>query len=105
MSLVFKSIKVGVATVGLAAAAFAGPAATDAFAADVPTCVTATYSNPAGPYQDVTVYNGCPATVRVKVLWAHATNSRCYSIAPRTSVRDHHLNQNIIDAYDGIVSC
>lgn len=76
-----------------------------ALAASVPTCVTARYSNPWGPYQDVYVTNGCPATVRVKVIWANATDSRCYSIAPKATIKDHHFNQNVTDRWDGLQAC
>ena len=74
-------------------------------AAPVPACVTATYSNPAGPYQNVKVKNGCPVSVRVKVLWAFATDSACHKIAAGSSWTDRHLNQTGPDRWDGIASC
>lgn len=51
------------------------------------------------------VTNGCPATVRVKVIWANATDSRCYSIAPKATIKDHHFNQNVTDRWDGLQAC
>lgn len=70
-----------------------------------PVCVTATYKNPKGPYQNVYVTNSCPVSQRVKVLWAHATDSGCHTIAAGATYEDHHLNQNFIDRWDGIASC
>lgn len=74
-------------------------------AADVPSCVSAVYKNPRGPYQDVYVTNDCATTVRVKVIWSFATDSRCYSIAPGDTIKDHHLNQYIKDRWDGLKTC
>lgn len=74
-------------------------------AAAVPTCVTAMYSNPAGPYQNVKVKNGCAISVRVKVLWAFATDTACHKIAVGSSWTDRHLNQTGPDRWDGVASC
>lgn len=74
-------------------------------AAAVPTCVTARYENPLGPYQDVYVRNRCAVTQRVKVIWAYATDSRCYSISPGSRVRDRHFNQTFRDRWDGLRQC
>lgn len=74
-------------------------------AAPVPACVTATYSNPAGPYQNVKVKNGCTISVRVKVLWAFATDSACHKITAASSWTDRHLNQTGPDRWDGVASC
>lgn len=93
-------------SMGLLVAMGAGTVAIAATAsAEVPTCVRATYSNPAGPYQDVYVKNSCPGTIRVKVLWSPGTDSRCYSIAPNQQIKDHHLNQWLADKWDGLRSC
>jgi hypothetical protein len=109
-------ITMALATGAFAALAFAAPAnavaATGSTAgiaastADAPAaCVSATYDNPTGPYQDVYVNNTCPTTQRVKVLWAYATDSACHAIAAGGTYKDHHLNQNGIDRWDGIEAC
>ena len=74
-------------------------------AAPVPACVTATYSNPAGPYQNVKVKNDCATSTRVKVLWAFATDSACHKVAAGSSWTDRHLNQTGPDRWDGVASC
>ncbi len=74
-------------------------------AAAVPACVTATYSNPAGPYQNVKVKNDCATSTRVKVLWAFATDSACHKVAAASSWTDRHLNQTGPDRWDGVASC
>ena len=74
-------------------------------AAAVPVCVTATYSNPAGPYQNVKVKNDCATSTRVKVLWAFATDSACHKVAAGSSWTDRHLNQTGPDRWDGVASC
>lgn len=87
------------------AEAIAAEDALASLAAAVPSCVDSRYDNPFGPYQDVYVTNDCPVTQRVKVIWAFARDSRCYPIAPGSTVKDHHLNQYGIDRWDGLASC
>lgn len=74
-------------------------------AAAVPSCVSGKYSNPSGPYQNVDIKNDCSSTVRVKVIWGFATDSRCYTIAAYQTVRESHFNQFGADSYDGLKSC
>lgn len=102
------SVVVALTEAGASSAEAQAIAAEDAaasLAAAVPSCVDARYENPFGPYQDVYVTNSCPVTQRVKVLWAFARDSRCYSIAPKSTIKDHHLNQYGIDRWDGLASC
>lgn len=82
----------------------AGPQAVGPMAVP-PACVSATYKNPPGPYQDVYVHNHCPTSQRVKVIWAFATDSACHVIAAGNTYKDHHLNQNVIDRFDGLRAC
>jgi hypothetical protein len=74
-------------------------------ASEPPSCVTARYENPPGPYQDVYVHNGCRSTQRVRVMWDYAVDGNCRSIAAGATSRDHHLNQVGVDQWAGLESC
>lgn len=87
------------------AAAIAADDALVAAMTAAPSCVSARYSNPFGPYQDVTVTNNCAISQRVKVIWAFAYDSACHSIAAGSSWKDHHFDQTTLDRWDGIKSC
>lgn len=74
-------------------------------ATSVAVCVSGRYENPFGPYQDVFVTNECPSAQRVRVVWANASDSGCYTIPSGKTIKDHHFNQYGTDRWDGLKSC
>lgn len=72
---------VAAAALTLAAGGAAVATAPPAAAAAAPACVWSHLSD--GRWSDtVTVYNQCARSVRVKVVWANATDSSCWYLRP-----------------------
>ncbi len=70
-----------------------------------PTCVKVKVDPAGALFQSVWITNNCPATQRVKSVWAYAGDSDCYVMKPSTKVEDHHILETGRDRWDGLVSC
>jgi hypothetical protein len=84
--------------------AWSAPAAAETAppaAAAVPGCVT-TALNDTGGRDELTVYNNCSYSVRVKVVLANGSDAACRTIAARSS---HNYWWNWPRRFDGLVSC
>ncbi|MBP2707751.1 hypothetical protein JOL79_28605 [Microbispora sp. RL4-1S] len=82
-----------------AASALVG-AVLPAFAGDKPFCVTVTVNS----FNNVTIYNNCSRSWKLKVVWSYARDSGCFTVGPGGSKLVGAENQPLAQ-YDKVVTC